>query len=326
MRSYTKRLSTIVLAFSLLGASSAAYAAFIGVQNGWFPITATNSLGSSAAAYALGGAKRPLRLFYLGADGYLRITGQRADGSWDGTYNLGGPFVSAPAAAHWTANDQIVVARFGDQALWYRKFIPGTYSNVGQGWGPWTSLGGRFVSAPAVTGKGAGRYFVCGVGTDAHVSCGHLNANGFTGWTRFEGPTVSGKELTTLYSPAVTATSASHMELIMIGSNKRLYKKTWSDSWGAWTVWDDLGGQFAGSPAFAYWASDDVVAVGIGTDRQLWRKRFIDDNWEGTPWELIPGGTILAGSGLAAVSRANYQYDVFAEGTNYGLFWNVITE
>lgn len=321
-----KTLSTLMAAFALLLAGSVARATFSGTQNGWFPITPTNSVSASAALYSLGSAGRPLRVFALRPDNNIWIDGQNSDGSWQTWYSLGGPVKSAPAAASWSVNDQLMVAQANDNAFWYRKFAPGTYSNVGQGWGAWTSLGGAFISAPTVTAKGSGKFFICGLGTDSRIWCGYLNTGGFTGWQRQAMPTAGGKEVLAIYSPAVGTVTSNMLELFMVGSNKHMYHTTYEDAWGGWATWDDLGGQFIGAPAYAAWASNDMVVLGTGTNNTVYRKRFTGSNYLGGPWDNLPGGTILSGSGLTATSRGTGEYEVVAEGTNYGLFLNIYNE
>lgn len=319
------KLKALLSAVLLLAVASVAHAAFYGTQVGWFPITGNNSVNASGALYALSSGNQALRVFRLGTDNNIWITGHKADGSWDGWYNLGGPFNAAPAAASWSDSDQIVVGRFTNNAFYYRKYVPGTYANVGGGWGSaWIALGGSFRSAPTVTGNGAGKFYICGIGNDSHVWCGTLNGSTFHGFSRFEAPMSGGNEVTAIHTPAVMALATNYIQLAMVGSNKHMYVKSLLG--GNWTVWEDMGGQFIGSPAFAGWASDDYVLVGIGTNQQVYRKRFTGNNWEGTTWDLLAGGTLLSGSGLAAVSRDPFQYHVVGEGTNYGLFINTYTE
>jgi hypothetical protein len=327
MSSIKPRNLKVLIAASLLFVSAVAHAVWTGTQTGWSPLTPSNGVSSSAALYYAGGPGKPRRLFFLDTSNNVAFRAERPDATWEPTASLGGPFNTPPAAAAWNVDNQIVVARFSDSAYWYKKFIPGTYTIQSQGWEPnWHSLGGGFVSAPAVTAKGAGRYFFAGVGLDNHIWSGYLTASGFTGWSQMEVPHFGGQDIQTLYAPAAFASTSGHIELVMIGNTRRMYMITWDDTWGVWSSWEDLGGQFTSSPAFAFWSSSDYVVVGAGTDGQVWRSRFSHTNPLGTPWELLPGGAVLSGSGLAAISRTTLQYEVVAEGTNHGLFINKNTE
>ena len=325
MQMLSKKLLAVMSVFVLLAVGSVAHATFLGTQSGWYPITGNNSVNASGSMIEVG-TQRLIRIARIGADNHLWLTGQKADNTWESWYDLGGPIKLAPSVREASNGDQIVIALGNDSALWYRRRPAGTYANVGQGWGAWTSLGGTFRTAPAITARTNGRFFLCGLGTDSRIWGATLSTTAFTGWQRMTMPVSNGSEVLAIYSPAVGSLLLTTLELFMVGTNKRMYHSTWNDTWNGWTVWDDLGGQFSGSPATTGWASDDFVVVGIGTDLAVWRKRFTGSNYLGGPWDKIAGGTLLSGSGLSAISRNNEEYEILGEGQNYGLFYNLIHE
>jgi hypothetical protein len=325
MHKLNKKLVTLLGALLVLALGSIANAAFLGTQNGFYPITGNNTVLAGAAMAR--STNWPMRIARLGTDKNVYVIGQRPDGSWDSWTNLGGPIKGAPAAGYWRSEEMLIVGLGNDGAYYYRKQTGSNTQTMSAGWGPWTSLGGAFATAPAVTGYGNGRYFVCGVATNGALRCGFLTSNGFQGFKTLGMPTASGKTVLAIYSPCAYVTMLGSIELYMIGSDKKMYHATWLESYDAWTVWDDLGGQFSGSPSAAGWASDDYVVIGVGTDLALWRKRFMGaNNIYGGPWDSLGAGTVMNGTGVAAMMHGDKSYDVIVEGTNGGLFWNYYHE
>jgi hypothetical protein len=141
-----------------------------------------------------------------------------------------------------------------------------------------------------------------------------------------DAPRAGGKDLSALFTPAACSPGETIVHVAVVGSDKQMYVASYLDARAQWSAWEHLEGQFAGSPAFASWASDDYVLLGLGTNQQLWRKHFVGGSIFGTAWENIPGGTLLAGSGLTAMSRSFEHYEVIAEGANHGLFLNGYAE
>ncbi|KAK0710261.1 hypothetical protein B0T26DRAFT_724432 [Lasiosphaeria miniovina] len=109
---------------------------------------------------------RPVRvdIFRIGANDQMLHKafwdGAAAAGGWIEWEDLGGIFVSPPAAVSW-GPDRVHIFGLGtDNAMWHKAWD-------GSAWtADWESLGGIFNSPPAVVSWGPDRVDVFGLGTD----------------------------------------------------------------------------------------------------------------------------------------------------------------
>lgn len=93
----------------------------------------------------------------------------------------------------------------------------------------------------------------------------------------------------------------------------------WYD--GTWHFWESLSGQITSGPAAASWSSGRLDIFARGTDGRLYHQYWnVGVGWSGwvDGWSG-PGGAALA-SDPGAVSRASGVIDVFARGSNGGLY------
>jgi hypothetical protein len=87
----------------------------------------------------------------------------------------------------------------------------------------------------------------------------------------------------------------------------------WFD--GAWSDWEDLGGELASAPAVAARGPNRLDCFVQGTDNQLWRKSFTGSVW--TEWEAL-GGIITEAP--AAVARGLKRIDCLVRGAENNLW------
>lgn len=117
-----------------------------------------------------------------GGNGAIWDRSWNADtGTWSSWVSLGGTLASAPALTASRSGDEIyLVARGGDNAIWYRK---GTF-----GWSPWASLGGVALGDPAATSRDEHGVDVFHIGTDSKVQHRrYVPATGtWTSWMRVD--------------------------------------------------------------------------------------------------------------------------------------------
>lgn len=101
----------------------------------------------------------------------------------------------------------------------------------------WTSLGGQFISGPAIVTLGPGSLHVFGLGTDASLFHQWWNGHAWSGWQRLGGRFIAAP---------VAIGRGDRIDVFGLGTDGAMYQRWWTAAQG-WqpTSWVSLGGVFA---------------------------------------------------------------------------------
>jgi hypothetical protein len=121
------------------------------------------------------------------------------------------------------------------------------------------------------------------------------------------------------YTPTICVRSALGMEVFVTGSTGATFWATYADSWGAWSVWEPLGGLTYRSPAGTCYGGHHMWVTVTGTDNRLYTRKHLSSYYF-TPWEADNQGGYVVSS-PSTISRNDQVVDVFAYGGDYGLWW-----
>lgn len=224
-------------AASAIGATTTAVVA-IGTNNAVFRKTVTDA-GATSGWTSLGGlaTSRPgvtvapngvESVVIRGTNGQAFLR-QRTGGQWGSWQSLGGLLAPVAPAAAVTATGALTVAIVGtDSAMWVK-----TRSAAGI-WSAWRRIGGG-VNADIALGTNADKSRLVAVirgntTQNGYVSVGNADATSWTGWTNIGGTLASG--------PTITV-RGSAVEVFVVGTDNRLYRKSAADgvrvtSWTGW--------------------------------------------------------------------------------------------
>ncbi|MFI0975877.1 hypothetical protein ACH4SP_02480 [Streptomyces sp. NPDC021093] len=175
---------------------------------------------------------------------------------------------------------------------------------------PWKSLGqpGSLGVPPAVVSMGQ-EYLDAFFHFGYHNSYNGLKATPWTGFQRFD--------CQSQHPIAVCSWGPQRMDLFACDRDGTLaMKHRWYDH-GAWSGWEDLGGEFFGGVAAACWAPGRIDLFGVGfNNRAIWHKWFdAGHGWSG--WESMGGITNDAPS---AASWGPGRLDLFHTGLDQAVY------
>lgn len=225
--------------------------------------------------------------------------------TWTGDYNLGGTFVSVPAATSgWTEAKTPRVDVFGvgtDYAMYHKAIVDGVLPDA------WEDLGGVFMSAPAAIAWD-GQVDVFGVGLDRAMYRKTWDGTAWSPqWERL-GEAFSSEAYPISWGP-------NRLDVFARGVDYSLRHRSHDGS--TWTSdWQNLGGSLASPPVAVSWGPDRLDVFAIGADGQMchrWWDGQIWNDWESLP---VPPFTPLFASPPAATAMAPERIDVFAVGTD----------
>ncbi len=201
-----------------------------------------------------------------------------------------------------------VFARGTDSAMYWSR-------REGGNWLPWQSLGGGFISAPAVSSTSANRLLLFAIGLDSLPYVSRWNGQSWQPWNAIAPP----PGVTINSNPAAVSRNRVSTDLFVratAGSDSPLWHCSHDGtSWGAWI---SLGGGFMSGPAAASWQEDQMLVFAIGLDGALWNKQWINGAW--SDWASLGSPGVALNSTPAAVSRSPGKVDVFARGAD-GAIW-----
>ena len=232
----------------------------------------------------------------------------------DAWEDLGGEFMSAPAAIAW--DGQVDVFGVGLDRAMYRKTWDGTawspqWERLGEAfsseaypisWGPnrldvfargvdyslrhrshdgsawtsdWQNLGGSLASPPVAVSWGPDRLDVFAIGADGQLC--HRWWDGQI-WNDWESLPVA--PFTPLFAspPAATAMTPERIDVFAVGTDAVVRHLSWTN--GSWNLWEDLGGAMTSGPTAITPTTDRIEVFGPGSDHGLYQK-----TWNGTAWE-----------------------------------------
>jgi hypothetical protein len=119
--------------------------------------------------------------------------------------------------------------------------------------------------------------------------------------------------------------SADHLDIFTVGSDGGIYTAAWepdfADGWHGW--WQINGGVAApGTSVFGVSRSTDKLDVfAVGTDMGVYTAAWEPgnvDGWHG--WWRLGGLAVAAGSNVHAVSHSPDRLDIFAVGSDFGIY------
>jgi hypothetical protein len=227
------------------------------------------------------------------------------------TYRSLGP-VLAPSSGVGTATNgdnheylNVFARRASDNALIAR------WTEKGQQWTEWESLGGVITSDPAAIGRGH-RVDVFARGTDGAL-WSKFWAGNWSGWYSLGGCLAPGS------GPSVVTTGNNTLNLFVRWCDNQLYQRYFDgQNWGAWTP---LGGGLTSDPA-AVVSGGNVSVFVRGTDNQLYQGSWACLRRCFWSWTALGG---VLSSGPAAASLSPNTIHVYARGTDnklYQNYWN----
>jgi peptidoglycan/xylan/chitin deacetylase (PgdA/CDA1 family) len=218
---------------------SAVLAAAVGGNNAVYRQTVPDS-GSPGAWMSLGGIATTragvtvapngvVSVVVRGSNGaaYLR---EQVGGQWGGWQSLGGLLDPVAPSVAVTATGVLAVGCVGSDHAFYVR----TRSASGA-WSGWRRIGGLINSDVALSRTADGSRLVVAVrgGTTGYVAVSNSDASSWGGWSSLGGSLASG--------PAITV-NGSALEVFVVGTNSRLYRRTATDGTRVtgWTGWQAL--------------------------------------------------------------------------------------
>ena len=203
-----------------------------------------------------------------------------------GWENMGGKFLSEPAAVAWDSNRLDVFGQGMDSSIWWQYWDGSSWSSK------WQSLGGGCSSPPTVVSWGPGRLDLFVIGTDGSLWHKWYN-NGV--WS----PSQAGWEsLGGGFSSTVSVVTSSffgraRIDIFGIGTDNALWHKAWDGTWSpSLTGWNKHYGSFGSAPAAASWGSNRLDVFGLAPAGQ----GMSHQAWNGSAWSPeISSGDSLGG-------------------------------
>lgn len=222
---------------------------------------------------------------------------------------------SAPAVVV-AGSRMMVFFRGADNALYHK-----TYD--GSRWLPAVKIGGNLTgSVCALNTPGTSKITTFHRGTAGTYSCWNDGTNAdWHLWGQLGGSAVCG--------PAASSWGDGIMDVFSTDGSGALIHTYWWN--GAWTPWESLGKPgltlLNAPPAATSWSPGNIQVIGRSTSSSassstsydmLWAKFNTNLHWG--EWSIIDPQCVNVTSGPTVVSRGAGLLDVFARGTDYGLY------
>jgi hypothetical protein len=278
-------------------------------QDGW------ESLGGGFASPPVVALRGPWSFDIVGLGTDNRMYHKYWDGSaWHpsqtGWEALGGEFVSTPALSGFEAPAPFspIVLGVGTDNQMYYKYFDGTVWHPSQT--GWNSLGGLFVSPPAVAGLDITKltFNVFGLGTNNEMLHRYWDGTAWqpANWEPLGGVFASAPE-------AAGMTSNIQFDVVGLGSNNQMFHKVYDQSTDSWvppgTAWEPISanwGVFVSGPAIVESGVtlNRVDVFGLGSNNSMFHNSkpyFGGTGWAG--WEAL-GGTFNCAPAAAYVSTS----------------------
>jgi hypothetical protein len=251
--------------------------------------------GAGAAPHAAGGDAGPvihppiphvprIDVFGLGADygmRHLELWNGKAGAPQPQWTNLGGVFISNPAAVAW--DGQVDVLGVGLDRAMYRKTLKNN------AWSPdWERLGGIFTSEATAVSWGPGRLDVFARGSDFTLRHKSYDGPAVTDWENFGGSLAS--------PPAAVSWAPNRLDVFAIADDGTLAHKWWDGT--LWNEWEYLGlpaagTSFVAAPAATTWGPGRLDVFAAANDGIVYHYAFSGDTWA-SPEPLGGLGTPIA--------------------------------
>ncbi len=229
----------------------------------------------------------------------LSRTWSAADGLGPATA-LGRVTTSAPAVASEGGGAVNALAIGTDGKLYIARRAGATSA-----WSGWTSLGGTFSGRPAAVVSG-GYLNVFVRGSDGAVMQRWRRPTmSWSPWTRVGGrmPASTG--------PAAVRTSDGGLQLLVHGTDHRLWAQRWTSTTGWAPTWTPLGGRLFGDTTVVTDVAGRLTAVVRGTDNAVWALDVVGST--AGSWQRL-GGRVLT-SPVATAHPGSARVDVLVNDT-----------
>lgn len=205
-------------------------------------------------------------------------------------------------------DDRLEIFAIGPDSAIYHKYQVSPNNN--SDWSRWVSLGGNFVSGPAVTKDSAGRLQIFSRGSDRAY------------WVRQQRKTSTSEDMSDwmalggnfLSAPVVSRDSEGFIHIFGRGEDNTLYHRqqfalaSANKSDSTWTDWQSLGGILTGHPSVLLDPEGLLHVFVRAQDRALWHLKQMPLSSEkstvswGT-WESM-GGVLASSPRVTAVTNA----------------------
>lgn len=281
-------------------------------QHSWtsWSLVANDIMGSEPSAIAI--SETELQVFALGPQNetlYWKYSNNR----WDVFEILRPPLfdrityvTSAPVPGMTSKPETLTLFGKGPQDSLVSANCPGL-SGCDQ---LWTDLGGVILHAPAVTSFTTNRLDVFVINTGTSVSWKTITGGVDGEWKAL---TTQGRLVTKV---AAVSRNFGSIDLVGIGTNNRLYHRSYTHSNGQWTNWVKVDDRILSSAPAAItghpWRIDVFVR---GVDNDCLQITWRDGVWSG----YSSLGGVLSAAPSATVRNGN-RIDVFARGSNGKLY------
>ena len=295
---------------------------FTGWEGWWGILNFETAPGTSV--FAVSRAPNYLDIFAVGTDhGVYTAAWAPGDTTWKGWWRVGNLTV-APGTSVFgisrSLNHLDIFAVGSDQGIYTAAWEP-DFTDGWHGW--WRIQNGS--AAPGTTIFGVSRdtdYLdIFAIGTDygIYTASWEPSFSGWKGWTRILNlPAAPGTSVTGV------SRSAGYMDIFAVGADQGIYTAAWAPGDTAWQGWWRIQNGSAGPNSSVFGVSRapnflDIFVV--GTDKGLytaaWEPAFTK-GWQG--WWRIQNGSGAPGTSVLPVSRSLNQLDVFAVGTDKGIY------
>jgi hypothetical protein len=176
---------------------------------------------------------------------------------------------SAPALVASGANQLDVFVRGSDNALWHRRRTATT-------WDAWTSRGGTLSNAPAAVSPSPSV-----INVFARSPSGDLiQVNASPSWGAWSTVPNGSCSPASVSSPAVAAPNPKRLDVLLRGTDSRLWWKRWTQA-GGWEGCRPLGGALASNPAVAALGTTRLDVFFVGDNNGLWHRQHRNGRMKG---------------------------------------------
>ena len=214
------------------------------------------------------------------------VTDEGVEGSTD----LGGRIMGAPAAVARNVGALEVVVRGTDDNLWLKtRQADGSFS-------PYVKLDGPVSSRPSLSARGDGRVDLVARARDGRLLHRMSSTPGaWSGWVSLGGKLLEGT------APAVAWTPSGRMDVYGVGSDRAVWRRSRLVT-GAWTGWQKMGGTTRNDLTAVATGTAEVTVAMRGTDNAGWALTVPSATSTGRLTRL--GGALIEAPAIAAAPRS----------------------
>lgn len=196
-------------------------------------------------------------------DGNVYIAEQAGGWAWSSVGKPASVSVASDPVLVASGPDQLdVLLRGSDNALWQRRRTGGT-------WAAWVSRGGALAGTPAVVSPVANTLYI--FSNSASGNLVQINSTGTT-WTSWFSVPNGSCCLAAGSAPAVAEPNPNRLDVLVRGTDNRLWWKRWDFSTG-WASFLPLGGILTSSPVAVALGTARIDAFFIGDNGGLWHRQ-----------------------------------------------------